>query len=105
MPTYEYCCSNCSKEFELFQSISSDPFANCPQCGTSVRRSLSGGTGIIFKGSGFYSTDYKEKPAKKDSKKEATSSKTDKSTTKNKKGEDATSNKTSNPTKISTKTS
>ena len=63
MPTYDYTCSPCQKKFTAFQSITSNPFANCPVCQKSVRRNLSGGTGIHFKGSGFYVTDYKQKKA------------------------------------------
>ena len=61
MPTYEYTCDKCGKSFEKFQSISSEPFANCPSCDNKTRRSISGGMGVIFKGSGFYTTDYKKK--------------------------------------------
>ncbi len=68
MPTYEYQCHQCGKKFEEFQSISSEPFFACPKCLTKVKRSISGGMGVIFKGSGFYLTDYKNKKTdKKDS--------------------------------------
>ncbi len=56
MPTYEYECGACGP-FEQFQRITEDPLADCPRCGSAVRRLISSGTGIIFKGSGFYSTD------------------------------------------------
>ena len=56
MPTYEYECGTCGT-FEQFQRITEDPLADCPRCGSGVRRLISSGTGIIFKGSGFYSTD------------------------------------------------
>ena len=56
MPTYEYECGVCGP-FEQFQRITEDPLADCPRCGSAVRRLISSGTGIIFKGSGFYSTD------------------------------------------------
>lgn len=62
MPTYEYRCE-CGVEFEEFQSITADPVANCPECGKPAERLISGGTGLIFKGSGFYITDYKAKNA------------------------------------------
>ncbi|MFA4838773.1 MAG: zinc ribbon domain-containing protein [Candidatus Neomarinimicrobiota bacterium] len=59
MPTYEYVCSECGYEFENFQSMSSEPLTVCPKCGkVSVHRRISGGVGLIFKGSGFYITDY-----------------------------------------------
>ena len=61
MPTYEYQCQNCKFEFEEFQSIASEPLQVCPKCGGQVVRKISGGTGLIFKGSGFYITDYKSK--------------------------------------------
>ena len=56
MPTYEYRCGTCGT-FEQFQRITEDPLSDCPRCGSAVRRLISSGTGIIFKGSGFYSTD------------------------------------------------
>lgn len=60
MPTYEYECMSCSYEFEAFQRITEEPLHSCPKCGRSVRRLFSGGTGVIFKGSGFYTTDNKK---------------------------------------------
>ncbi|MCK5155997.1 MAG: hypothetical protein KAQ69_06155 [Spirochaetales bacterium] len=61
MPTYDYICENCSHEFELFQGMKEDAETSCPECCGFVRRIISGGTGIIFKGSGFYVTDNKSK--------------------------------------------
>ncbi len=61
MPTYEYKCQQCGHQFEAFQKISDDPLTECPQCGGEVVRLISGGTGLIFKGSGFYLTDYARK--------------------------------------------
>lgn len=62
MPTYEYLCRSCDLEFEEFQSIASEPIQICPRCKEkNVQRKISGGTGLIFKGSGFYITDYKNK--------------------------------------------
>ncbi len=63
MPTYEYECRKCGNHFERFQSILAEPVKRCPKCHGSVHRVLSGGSGIIFKGSGFYETDYKHKGA------------------------------------------
>ena len=57
MPTYEYECRSCSHSFEAFQSMAEDPLSSCPECGGPVRRLIGGGTGIIFKGSGFYVND------------------------------------------------
>lgn len=59
MPTYDYRCDDCSYEFEEFQSIMADPLETCPKCTGHVRRLISPGNGLIFKGSGFYITDYK----------------------------------------------
>ncbi|MDX9755297.1 MAG: zinc ribbon domain-containing protein [bacterium] len=62
MPTYDYVCDNCGHEFELFQSMKDDPIQECPECHEkAVRRLIGSGAGIIFKGSGFYETDYKRK--------------------------------------------
>ena len=59
MPTYEYECEKCGYRFEKFQRMSDAPVRRCPRCGGKVRRLITGGAGIIFKGSGFYVTDYK----------------------------------------------
>jgi putative FmdB family regulatory protein len=59
MPSYDYECTSCSHTFEAFQSMSDAPLTTCPTCGGPVRRLISGGSGIIFKGSGFYVTDNK----------------------------------------------
>ncbi len=60
MPTYEYQCDACGHKFEKFQSIKADPIRACPQCRKNkVRRLISTGAGLIFKGSGFYITDYR----------------------------------------------
>ena len=66
MPTYEYRCDNCDHEFELFQSITAKPLRKCPECGKNkVNRLIGTGAGIIFKGSGFYETDYRSESYKK----------------------------------------
>jgi putative FmdB family regulatory protein len=57
MPTYEYECTSCGKSFDAFQSMSDAPLSDCPSCGMQIRRRIHGGTGIIFKGSGFYKND------------------------------------------------
>lgn len=62
MPTYEYACPKCGHQFEQFQSMRDEPLKKCPKCGkTGVKRLIGGGAGLIFKGSGFYITDYKKK--------------------------------------------
>jgi putative FmdB family regulatory protein len=60
MPTYEYECTSCGNNFEAFQSMSDEPIKVCPACGQKVRRLINGGTGVIFKGSGFYINDSKK---------------------------------------------
>jgi putative FmdB family regulatory protein len=60
MPTYEYECQRCGHRFEKFQNMSEELLKECPQCGGELRRLIGKGAGIIFKGSGFYVTDYKK---------------------------------------------
>ena len=71
MPTYEYRCTSCNADFEKFQRMSDEPVAECPECGAKAERRLSAGAGLLFKGSGFYITDYRNdsyrKAAKSDS--------------------------------------
>ncbi len=59
MPTYEYECLKCKYIFEKFQGIKEEPLKKCPKCGGKVKRLIGTGAGIIFKGKGFYHTDYK----------------------------------------------
>jgi putative FmdB family regulatory protein len=62
MPTYEYACSKCGHHFEKFQSMRDEPLRKCPNCQkAALKRLVGGGAGLIFKGSGFYITDYKNK--------------------------------------------
>ena len=80
MPTYEYICNECGERFENFQTMSSRPLAKRPNCeekNCNVTRVISGGSGLIFKGSGFYLTDYKDQP-KTDKKEKETKKKNDK---------------------------
>lgn len=61
MPTYEYHCDACQHDFEAFQSMSAAPIKKCPKCGKNkVKRLIGAGAGLIFKGSGFYITDYRD---------------------------------------------
>jgi putative FmdB family regulatory protein len=64
MPTYEYECPN-GHRFELFQRMSDEPVSECPECGARAQRKISGGAGFLFKGDGFYITDYRSDDYKK----------------------------------------
>jgi putative FmdB family regulatory protein len=83
MPTYQYVCEKCGHEFEIFQPITAEALETCPreQCARKrwgkgkVKRVLSGGAGIIFKGSGFYTTDYRSENYKQAAKRESESAK------------------------------
>ena len=59
MPTYEYKCTQCGYVFEMFQTMSAEPIKTCPKCKGKVKRLIGPGAGPIFKGTGFYQTDYK----------------------------------------------
>ena len=65
MPTYDYFCKKCQNTFEYFQSMSDSTLEKCPKCNNNVRRLISGCIGLIFKGSGFYLTDYAQKKENK----------------------------------------
>jgi putative FmdB family regulatory protein len=65
MPSYDYECTNCGNSFELEQKITDPPVEICPKCGGKVIRVISGGGGVILKGKGFYSTDYRSDSYKK----------------------------------------
>jgi len=70
MPTYEYKCQDCGEKFEEFQNITDPPLTKCPACGGETQRLISGGSGLLFKGSGFYLTDNRSEKYKKDAAKE-----------------------------------
>ena len=95
MPTYDYKCSTCGHTYELFQPITSRPVKKCPECGRSTAKRLIGaGSGIIFKGSGFYVTDSRGKDAAEsqavsgDGKKDKAADKKQSSETKSKNSDD-----------------
>ena len=75
MPTYDYECLKCGKTFEVFQRISEPRIDKCPSCKGKARRLIGAGCGLIFKGSGFYITDYKKKQEKTVSDKDSSKSK------------------------------
>ena len=78
MPTYDYKCNHCDHSFELFQHMSEKPVKKCPACGKlKAQRVIGSGSAIIFKGSGFYQTDYRSEEYKSKAKKETESVKTD----------------------------
>jgi len=84
MPTYEYKCANCDHMMEAFQSITANPLKKCPECGKmKLQRLLGTGAGLIFKGSGFYETDYRSESYKKGA--ESEKPKTDSAKTNSKK--------------------
>ena len=62
MPTYDYECKQCGYTFEVFHAIAESYNKKCPKCSGRVQKLISGGSGLIFKGNGFYATDYKKKP-------------------------------------------
>jgi putative FmdB family regulatory protein len=67
MPTYDYICNTCGETFEIFHSIKDDPLTDCPkdECQGNLKRKIGTGAGIIFKGSGFYETDYRSESYRK----------------------------------------
>jgi len=75
MPTYDYICDACRHEFEAFESMKADPQTVCPTCHEpKLRRKIGGGAAILFKGSGFYQTDYRSESYKKGAAAEKSSS-------------------------------
>ncbi len=94
MPTYEYKCLNCNHIFEVFQSMSAEPVKECPKCNGPVKRLIGSGLSPIFKGSGFYQTDYKNNSAKTSSlkKKEGPKEETKKETKSSDKSENTKKN-------------
>jgi len=100
MPTYEYKCENCGYEFEKFQNITSPSLRKCPSCKKpSLKRLIGSGAGIIFKGNGFYQTDYRSESYKKAEKKEKGLSEESKSKSEDKKEPSKTTTETKTETK------
>ena len=83
MPTYEYECINCGHRFEAFQKMSDRRIKTCPKCKKSVRRLIGKGGGIIFKGAGFYATDYRKSKPPQETKDKQSATKTTCPQTKN----------------------
>ncbi len=75
MPTYEYECLKCGQVFDVFQKITDEPLKRCPKCKGKIQRRIGAGAGIIFKGAGFYATDYRSDGYRKAAKAEKPSSK------------------------------
>ncbi len=95
MPTYEYRCTACAHEFELLQSIKDEPRASCPLCARDARRLISGGGGLLFRGDGFYITDYRSESYQEAARKERPKAKKDGADSKAKTGAKKGTKKTS----------
>lgn len=100
MPTYDYKCLECEDQFEKFQGITAPPLEECPECGGKVKRLIGAGAGLIFKGSGFYITDYRSEGYKESAKKDKKSS-TEKSDKGKKEKKTDTSSESKNKSKKS----
>jgi len=98
MPTYDYLCNNCRVRFEKFQGITAKPLKKCPECGKmALNRLIGTGAGVIFKGSGFYETDYRSDSYKAGQKSDKSDSSAD--TAKKKETEPDSSKKETEPAK------
>jgi putative FmdB family regulatory protein len=105
MPTYEYQCDACDYNFDEFQSINDKPLKKCPKCGKpKLRRVFGAGAAIIFKGSGFYQTDYRSESYKAAAKADQESTKTDKASKDGKPETTTTKETDSKPAKAKEKT-
>jgi putative FmdB family regulatory protein len=99
MPTYDYQCDGCGHEFELFQQMSASVKKKCPECGKlKLKRLIGTGAGIIFKGGGFYETDYRSDSYKKDAAADGKSGSKTESSTEKKSSETASSTKSESKT-------
>jgi putative FmdB family regulatory protein len=107
MPTYEYICEKCGHQFEQIQSISAKPLEICPESACAqkrwgkgrVKRAITGGAGLLFKGSGFYITDYRSEKYKEAAKKDSAASSAPKSTSTDSKTADTKPASTKPPAK------
>src|SRR5437764_8300328 len=99
MPTYEYQCDACEHNFDEFQSMSEEPLKKCPKCGKKkLRRVYGPGAAILFKGSGFYQTDYRSESYKSAAKAEQEKSKSSEGGTSGKDGASAKGGESGSPT-------
>jgi putative FmdB family regulatory protein len=106
MPTYDYICDSCGHEFEAYERITADPQTECPECKLPrLRRKIGPGAAILFKGSGFYQTDYRSDSYKKAAEADKTSSEPAKSTTESTKSEAASAPQSEPAKPASTSTS
>lgn len=110
MPTYDYECDACDNKFELYQSITSDPEKKCPKCKKlKLRRLIGTGAAVVFKGSGFYQTDYRSESYKKsaaaDSKAPSSEAKSESTTSTESKTSETPAPKAADPKPASTETS
>ncbi len=76
MPNYDYRCKSCGHEFEVFQNMNDAPLKECPNCKKEIERLIGAGAGLIFRGSGFYITDYKNKKSVPETKNKSETKKT-----------------------------
>jgi putative FmdB family regulatory protein len=104
MPTYDYRCNACDHEFELFQSMSEGVKKKCPECGKlKLERLIGTGSALIFKGSGFYETDYRSKDYAKAKEQDSKAAKEASKPAESKKSDDSKSKKTEKKTESKTK--
>ena len=99
MPTYEYRCTKCGHRFEMLQTMTEAPRKRCPQCRCKVERLIGAGAGLIFKGSGFYITDYLKKDGGKEESKKPAKSNGKSESSSEKKGEKKSEKKSNTSTK------
>jgi len=106
MPTYDYRCDACGHAFEKFQSMTAEPVKTCPDCGKNKARRLIGtGAGVIFKGGGFYETDYRSQTYKSDAKKDEPAGGTPETDKAGDQGSEKPAGETKTPAKTETKAS